>query len=86
MKKIVFIARVTDGNSDAYKAYFTREEAVKTAEMYKAHLTSAEAKTHTVSVESYEVEAENATTTAEEAFNEACFNDEIADPDNYEVI
>lgn len=55
MKKTLYIARVTDGNSDSYRAYFTRAEALGTAQEYAAHLTDAEKASHTVSLESYSV-------------------------------
>ena len=56
MKRIVYIARVADDNSDAYRAFFDREAAEACARDYAAHLTESEKKTHTVSLEGYPVE------------------------------
>lgn len=52
-QRFVWIARVADDNSDAYRAYYDKTEAEAMAQHYFDHLTAAERKTHTVSVEGY---------------------------------
>lgn len=57
MKKTIWIARVADDNSDAYTACYDQPSARAAAGNYFDHLTPGERRTHTVSVESYSVEA-----------------------------
>ena len=53
MKKTIYIARVADDNSDAYRAFFGFDAAADCARSYAAHLTARELKTHTVTLEGY---------------------------------
>ena len=85
MKKTVYIARVADGNSDAYTAAFSREIAKQLAEIYKAHLTPGELNTHTVSVEVYTIDCPD-DMDAETAFREALLADGVGDPIEYQEI
>lgn len=80
----IYIARAASAFEDAYKAFATNEEAIRQANMFLAHLTDSEKKTNTVSVESYTIEGYDGT--PEEIFRDALIDDEVGDPDTYEVI
>lgn len=84
--RTLWIARVADDNSDAYKAYTTESEAKDQAEAYAAHLTAIERKTHTVSVESYTFDAPTGMD-PEAAYRWAVLEDELTgDPEEYYTI
>lgn len=88
MKKMIYIARVADDNSDAYSVTFDQAEARRIAEMDKAHLTERELKTHTVSIEAYKVEVpDDDTRTARQVFDD--WSAELVwmpDPEAYEEV
>ncbi len=92
MKKIIYIARVSDGNSDAYCAFFTHNEALSIAQEYAAHLTSKEKKDHTVSLESYTVTiSDDDKRNAEDLFNALLLEEDSVtgdsnNPDTWEEI
>lgn len=71
MKKIIYIAEVSDDNSSTYTATFDRAAARKAAVQYKGHLTARELETHTVSVSAYEIEvADGDTRSADQLFKD----------------
>lgn len=89
MKKNIWIARVADDNSDAYRAFYDMKSARKQAGNYFDHLTAGERKTHTVSVESYTVEVadddeRSADLLVQDLLVEDC--EELLNPDTYEEI
>lgn len=88
MKKIIYIARVADDNSDAYSVTFDPAEARRIAEMDKAHLTSRELKTNTVSIEAYTVDVpDDDTRTAQQVFDD--WSEGLVwmpDPEAYEEV
>lgn len=92
MKKTLYIARVTDGNSDSYRAFFTLAEALGTAQEYAAHLTSAEKASHTVSLESYSVTvSDDDQRTAEALYNALLLEEDditgdSSNPDTWQEI
>ncbi len=88
MKKIIWIARVADDNSDTYKACFDKKAAEDTAYGYYWHLTDKEKATHTVSVEGYEVEVPDDDRSAEDIFNDMLISDNpaINEPDVYNEV
>lgn len=89
MKKNIWIARVADDNSDAYRAYYGMESARDQAVDYFDHLTAGERRTHTVSIESYSVEVpDDDDRSAEALVRDLLLEDceELLNPDTYEEI
>lgn len=88
MKKMIYIARVADDNSDAYRATFDKAEARRIAESYKAHLTDRERRTHTVTVEGYMIEiADGETRDAQTLWDDMLIDDTAPiDADEYEEV
>ena len=85
MKKIIYIAETgTDDNTTA-TAFFTEAEAQKEAEYLYDHLTNREKKTHTVSVQAFEIDCE-ADQSAEEAYRDWCLYSDYTDPILYREI
>ena len=89
MKKTIWIARIADDNSDAYRAFFTESEAAAQAAGYADHLTAKERNTQTVSVESYPVEVTAGDDrTAEQLYRDLVNEDDeqIMNPDVYKEV
>lgn len=88
-QRFIWVARVADDNSDAYRAYYDKAEAEAMAQHYFDHLTATERKTHTVSVEGYIFKADEIGNTDAEIFwHEAVLEDHQAtsDPDYYSEV
>jgi len=87
-EKMIYIARVADDNSDAYRATFDKAEARRIAESYKAHLTDRERKTHTVTVEGYLIKIEDGETRNAETLWRDMMIDDTApiDANEYEEV
>lgn len=87
MKKTIWIARVADDNSDAYKAYFDKKAAEDSAYGYHWHLTDKEKETHIVTVEGYEVDVpDDDSRDAKTLFEDMLIDDVIGDPDFYQEV
>lgn len=89
MKKTIWIAREFDDNSDAMRVTFDREQAEAMAQSYFDHLTAAERKTHTVSIEGYIVEvADDDTRDADTLWSDLIIEDDPAtyNPDYYSEV
>lgn len=87
--KRIYIARVADDNSDAYRAYFDRESAEATARSYFNHLTPRERMTRSVTVEGYLLPvADDDPRDAETLWRDLLLDDDPAtyDPDICDVI
>lgn len=87
MDKMIWIARSANDNTDVYRAFFDREKAEACARSMYDHLTPAERRTNTVSLEGYTVTVDIDATDPEkivvDLLREYAFP---ADPDEYQQI
>ena len=86
-QRYIWLARVADDNSDAYRAYYDKAEAEKMARSYFNHLTPKERMTHSVTVEGYIIPADDPRD-AETLWRDLLLDDDPAtyDPDICDVI
>ena len=89
IKKIIYVARSSDNNTDVYKAFFNRQDALDAACEYYYHLTPKERETNIVSIESYVTKvSEKDTRTAKRLYDDLLAKDspDVANPVEYETI
>ena len=89
MKKLIYVARSFDGNTDAYKVFFNKQDALDAACEYYYHLTPAERNKNVVSIEGYLVKVpDKDKRTAKRIYDDKCAADspDVMNAVEYEEI
>ena len=89
MKKLIYVARSSGGNTNAYKVFFNKQDALDAACEYYYHLTPAECEKNVVSIEGYLVKVpDKDKRTAKRIYDDHCAADspDVANAVEYEKI